>query len=155
MHAIQAERRSGVERRRMTLAAFWRGALQPRRRLGRRASDQLYPIIDWHSPRVLALATTILGLCVLDGVFTIVLLRHGAVEANPVMALFLPHGLPQFAAVKLALTGIGVCVLAACSRMRLFRRIPGEALLYAVVASYLALIVYELKLLEFAPLRAA
>ena len=58
---------------------------------------------------------------------TVMLMRHGAAELNPVMALFLPHNLLWFALVKLALTGAGLCVLVACSRMRLFRRIPGEA----------------------------
>ena len=85
------------------------------------------PIIDWYSPRLLIPVLTILGLCVLDGLLTVMLMKHGAAELNPVMALFLPHNLLWFAFVKLALTGVGLCVLVACSRMRLFRRIPGEA----------------------------
>lgn len=151
MHDLNIERRSGFERRHTTVAAFWRGALQPRRRHGRRTSDQQYPIVDWHSPRVLALVITILGLCVFDGVLTVMLMSHGAVELNPVMALFLPHDLPWFAAVKLALTSVGVGVLVACSRMKLFRAIPGEALLYVVVAGYFALVTYELELLKLLP----
>jgi hypothetical protein len=111
MHAkdrVPHERRSGVERRQMNVAAYWRGALNPRRRFGRRATDRAYPIVDWHSPRVLAL-------------------------------------------VKLILTSIGAAVLVACARMRLFRFLPGEALLYFVVGCYSALVVYELHLLENAP----
>src|SRR5262245_42025361 len=152
MQVHTSDRRSGTERRQMTLAAFWRGALHPRRLAGRRSRDQLYPVIDRHSPRVLALVITILGLCVLDGVLTVTLMSHGAREANPVMALFLPDNLPLFAAVKLALTTVGMVVLVACSRMRLFRRIPGEALLYVVLALYAALVVYELRLLKLLPL---
>lgn len=136
----------------MTLAAFWRGALHPRRLAGRRRRDRLYPVIDWHSPRVLALVITILGLCVLDGVLTVTLMSHGAREANPVMALFLPDNLPLFAAVKLALTTVGIVVLVACSRMRLFRRIPGEAMFYVVLMLYGALVAYELRLLKLLPL---
>jgi Domain of unknown function (DUF5658) len=150
VHKLQSDRRSGVERRRTTLGAYWHGAWRPRRRSGRRTSDQRYPIIDWYSPRVLALALTILGLCVLDGVLTIVLMAHGAHELNPVLALFLPHDLGLFAAVKLSLTSAGVCVLAACSRMKLFRAIPGELFLYVVAAGYAALVVYELRLLGLA-----
>ena len=152
---IQLERRSGVERRHITVLAFWRGARRPRRLTGRRVADQRYPFIDWHSPRVLALVLAVLGLCVLDGVLTLMLMSHGATEVNPVMALFLPHDLEWFAAVKLLLTSAGVSVLAVCSRMTLFRRIPGEAFLYFVVAGYLALIIYELELLKLVPSHGA
>jgi hypothetical protein len=58
-----------------------------------------------------------------------------------------PHSLGWFATVKLALTGLGVAVLAACSRMRLFRSIPGELLLGLVLIGYVVLVTYELKLL--------
>jgi len=46
------------------------------------------------------------------------------------------------------MTGIGCLVLVACSRMRLFRSVPGELMLYGVAAVYIALIVYELHLLD-------
>ena len=108
------------------LAAYWHGARNPRRRDGRRATDRRYAIVDWYSPRLLIPVLTILGLCVLDGMLTVMLMKHGASELNPVMALFLPHNLLWFAFVKLALTGAGLCVLVACSRMQLFRKIPGE-----------------------------
>lgn len=151
MHEFSIERRSGTERRHVTLAAFYRGALNPRRREGRRSSDR-YAIIDWHSPRVLALVLGILGFCVLDGVLTIVLLSHGAREINPLMAKFVPHNLLGFAAVKLALTGAGLCVLVACSRMRLFRRVSGEVFLYGALAAYVALISYQLHMLARVPM---
>ena len=148
MHSTFVERRSGIERRRPTLGAYWRGALTPRRRAGRRASDTFYPIIDWHSPRVFACVMAILMLCVADGVLTVMLLQNGAVEVNPFMAMFVPHSLGWFAAVKLSLTSLGSLVLVACSRMKLFRAIPGEALLGLIFLAYLALVIYELKLLE-------
>jgi hypothetical protein len=136
----------------MSFAAYWHGARSPRRRAGRRASDTIYPIVDWHSPHLLIPALAILAMCVLDGVLTVVLMTHGAAEMNPVMALFLPHNLLGFALVKLTLTGLGVCLLVACSRMRLFRRIRGEFFVYAVLAGYLALITYELRMLDAVPM---
>lgn len=154
MHAkdrVLHERRSGIERRQMTVAAYWRGAWNPRRRFGRRATDRTYPIVDWHSPRVLALVVLILGLSALDGVLTLMLMSQGANEANPIMALFVPHNLGWFAAIKLGLTSIGAAVLVACARMTLFRVIPGEALLYLVVGCYIALVAYELHLLDNPP----
>lgn len=136
----------------MSLAAYWHGAFNPRRRSGRRAGDHHYPVVDWHSPRVFALVLTILVLCTADAVLTVILMSHGATELNPVMALFLPHSLPWFAALKLALTSAGICVLVVCSRMRVFRAIPGEWLLYAVLIGYVVLITYQLRLLDLAQL---
>ncbi|HEY0942387.1 MAG TPA: DUF5658 family protein [Steroidobacter sp.] len=155
MHAkerVTPERRSGVERRHHTLAAYWRGALNPRRRAGRRTSDHNYAIVDWHSPRVLALVMLILGLSMLDGVLTLLLIGQGANEVNPFMALFVPHNLGWFAFIKLSLTSLGAAVLVACARMKLFRLFPGELLLYLVVACYVVLVGYELTLLENPPL---
>lgn len=147
VQAAQAERRAGRERRTRSLIAYWRGALTPRRRSGRRTVDHIYPTIDWHPARVFALVMLILTLCVADGVLTVVLIANGAVEANPVMALFVPHALGWFAAVKLTLTTLGVMVLVACSRMRLFRVFSGEILLYAILACYVALVIYEVHML--------
>jgi hypothetical protein len=146
MHAAATERRSGIERRRFSIGAYWRGARNPRRRAGRRATDKTYPIIDWHSARVFAWVVAILALCVCDGVLTVLLISNGAVEANPFLAKLVPSSLGWFAALKLTLTGGGACVLAACSRMRLFRAISGEVLLALTFAAYVALILYELTL---------
>jgi hypothetical protein len=148
LSATELDRRTGTDRRSTNLAAYWHGARNPRRRGGRRATDRNYPIVDWYSPRLLIPVFTILGLCVLDGMLTVMLMTHGAAELNPVMALFLPHNLLWFAVVKLALTGAGLCVLVACSRMTLFRKIPGVTFVYVVLALYLWLIVYELRMLE-------
>lgn len=87
----------------------------------------------------------------MDGVLTVLLMTRGAAEINPIMALFLPHNLAGFAVTKLTLTALGVGVLVACSRMRLFRKLPGEALLYGVLFAYVALIAYELEMLSHAP----
>ena len=150
MSATEFDRRSGIDRRNQGLAAYWHGARNPRRRGGRRTSDQPYAIVDWHSPRLLIPVFTILCLCVLDGLLTVTLMKHGAAEMNPIMALFLPHDLLWFAFVKLALTGAGLCVLVACSRMKLFRRIPGETFVYVVLWLYCWLVVYELHMLQLA-----
>jgi hypothetical protein len=148
MHATSTERRSGIERRRRSVSAYWTGALNPRRRSGRRAADTFYPIVDWHSPRIFAWAMAILVLCVCDGVLTIVLLANGAVELNPIMAKFVPHSLGWFATIKLSLTSLGAMVLVVCSRMKLFRAIPGEVFMGLIFAGYLVLVLYELKLVE-------
>lgn len=130
------------------MSAFWRGARRPRRLGGRREADRHYPIVDWHSPRVFAWVIAILMLCVADGVLTVFLVSHGATEMNPLMAMFVPNRLGMFAAVKLTLTAGGMIVLVICSKMKLFRAIPGEALLALTFAFYFSLISYELHLFE-------
>jgi hypothetical protein len=143
------DRRSGIDRRTTTFAAFWHGARNPRRRAGRRATDHR-AVIDWHSPRLLIPVFGTLCLSVLDAMLTVMLMKHGAAELNPLMALFVPRNLLLFTLVKIALTGGGLCVLVACSRMRLFRTIPGELIVYAVLGIYVWLIAYELRMLELA-----
>jgi Domain of unknown function (DUF5658) len=148
LSATELDRRSGLDRRSTTFGAYWHGARYPRRRGGRRASDRQYAVIDWYEPRLLIPVMAVLALSLFDGVLTMLLMKHGAAELNPVMALFLPHNLAWFALLKLGLTGGGLCVLVACSRMRLFRRVPGEAIVYAVLGLYVWLVAYELRMLE-------
>jgi hypothetical protein len=148
MQSAFVERRSGVDRRSRTLKAYWHGARNPRRLGGRRVGDAYYPIVDWHSPRVFATVFAILSLCVCDGVLTVLLISHGAVEVNPFMALFVPNSLGWFAAVKLGLTSVGSLVLVACSRMKLFRTISGEVVLGVIFLAYLTLVAYELGLID-------
>jgi hypothetical protein len=51
--------------------------------------------------------------------------------------------------VKLTLTALGATALVACSRMKLFRgAVRGETLLAAIAVGYVALVVYELRLLD-------
>jgi hypothetical protein len=142
------ERRSGVDRRQRSLRAYWWGSLYPRRLGGRRAEDKLYPFIDWHSPRVLAVTIAVLLCCVVDATLTLVLLSHGAVEINPFMALLLPQSPGWFVFAKLTLTAFAMIILVACSQMRLLRIIPGEFALYAVFLTYCSLVYYEFGLLN-------
>ncbi len=141
------ERRCNVERRRPSLASYWVGGVRPRRRQGRRGADRIYPVIDWHQPRVLVPALLIVFLCVADAFLTVTLLHHGAIEANPFMASLLALDVRGFIGAKLLLTATGTLVLVACARMRLFRLLPGEVLLHLVAGGYVALVVYELHLL--------
>jgi len=137
------ERRHSGERRQRSLGAYWQGTQRVRRQAGRRASDRIYPIVDRYSPRVLAAALGIMVLCCCDGALTMQLMGQGAIEANPVMAVLMMAGMGWFNTVKFLLTALGVVVLAACSAMRLFRKIPGELLLYALLGCYLVLVAYE------------
>lgn len=141
------ERRRGGDRRQLTLRSFLRGGITPRRRGGRRAGEQHLPV-DWHQPYLLFFALMILLLSVADAFLTITLIMGGATEANPVMAFILEDHPELFAAVKMGLTGVGVLVLVAVARSRVFRVVRVDAVLQAIFVAYVALIAYEYWLLR-------
>ena len=60
--------------------------------------------IGRHSFMTLAAILLILSLSILDAIFTLDLVSHGAVELNPVMAYYLNHGPLVFFGVKYFLT---------------------------------------------------
>ncbi len=146
----EAERRRASDRRTHTLRSLLAGGLNPRRRGARRAHDNSAVSADWYEPKWLVIALLILLLSAADALLTLTLLQHyGVLEENPIMAA-LVRGDPQFfAAVKFALTAAGVILLTALARVRAFgRRVPVGALLWAVLAGYSALVLYEVWLLQ-------
>ncbi|HLF09900.1 MAG TPA: DUF5658 family protein [Gammaproteobacteria bacterium] len=145
--AIIQERRERNERRRMTLRTFMQGGLTPRRRGGRRIGEHEV-LVDWHEPHLLFLAVTIVLLNVADAFLTVTLITVGAHEANPFLAYIL-NDFPQlFAVVKMSLTGVGVVVLVAMARAKVFRLIRVSTLMHWFLIGYAALIAYEWWLLR-------
>ncbi|MEO8316620.1 MAG: DUF5658 family protein [Pseudomonadota bacterium] len=118
-----------------------------RRRSGRREDDQHAAGLDWHDAHWLGAALLVLLLSITDAFMTITLMRHGAVEANPLMAKALSSGL-AFAFWKVGLTAFGVLVLTAFARFRLFRVIPVGLVLYLAGAGYIVLVTYEFRMLQ-------
>lgn len=141
-------RQSHRDRRARLWHALLYGGMNPRRRTGRRVGDFDRPIIDWHSPWLLASSILILLLCVADGFLTLQLLAGGAIEANPFMALYVYGDAQRFAIVKLALTGAGVVTLVALARFSVFRLMRAQVLVHTVLIAYLALVAYEFLLLD-------
>lgn len=145
--APAVERRRGPDRRRTTLRSFIQGGFTPRRRGGRRAGEQHLPV-DWHEPYLLFLSLMILLLSVADAFLTLTLLTVGATEANPFMAFILNDHPHLFAVVKMGFTGVGVLVLVAVARARLFRIMRVGMVLQGLFVAYVALIIYEWRLLH-------
>lgn len=142
-----ADRRRGVDRRKNPLRSLFIGHFSPRRHGPRRVRDGSIASTDWYEARWMLVAVVILVLCAADAVLTLTLISQGALEANPVMAVFVRGSTGAFAAVKLGLTGVGVILLLAVARMRAFGRLPVGILLYAVLAAYALLVAYELRML--------
>lgn len=90
----------------------------------------------------------ILLLSVADAFLTLTLLTVGATEANPFMAFILNDHPHLFAVVKMGFTGVGVLVLVAVARARLFRIMRVGMVLQGLFVAYVALIIYEWRLLH-------
>ena len=71
------------------------------------------------------------------------LLMAGATEANPIMAFLLEHHPQLFALAKILFTSVGVLLLVAVARSRLFRVMKVGVVLQGLFVAYVALIGYE------------
>jgi hypothetical protein len=142
------ERRQGPDRRRSSFGAVLYGSFNPRRRSPRRGNEANFAAVDWHHPQWLGVSILIVLLSCVDAFLTLTLIDHGAYEVNPVMAPLVAGSPLMFTLAKVGLTGGGVVILTLLARLRAFRRIPIGALLYALLAAYAVLVVYEARLLE-------
>ena len=146
-YAAGTERRRG-ERRRQVLRGLLIGSFRTRRRLPRRANEQMLAAVDWHHPQWLATAILMLLFSSADALLTLELMRRGAHEANPLMRPLVGGSALAFTLVKVGLTAGGVVVLTLLARMRIFGRLPAGLLLYLFLAAYGTLILYEFSLLD-------
>ena len=141
------DRREGYDRRRLSWRSFIRGGVTPRRRTGRRDSE-VHTFVDWHEPHLLFLSIMILLLSVIDALLTLTLLTRGAQEVNPLLAYVLENFPRLFAVVKMTLTGVGVLVLVAMARVKVFRVIRVSSVILWCLLVYMLLIGYEWWLLR-------
>ena len=145
--ALAPDRRRRIDRRSLSLRTFLQGCITPRRRDNRRGNEY-EGLLDWHEPHLMFLAVMILMLSVTDAFLTLNLISKGAEEANPVMAWLLNQAPSLFAGVKMALTGVGIVVLVALAKARIFRVIRISNIIHWCMIGYVALIAYEAWLLS-------
>lgn len=141
---VVACRRELADRRRWSLRCFLYGNFRPRRRDARRDEDHHRFVLDWHEPRVLYVALTVLLLSCTDALFTLNLLMLGAEEANIVMESMLARGVESFLTVKISLTATSVVVLVAAARRKFLGMFRVVRLLQLICLGYVALIGYEI-----------
>lgn len=133
-------RGDGDRRQRPTplLSRFW---LVGRRRGGRRAGEATDVYVDRYRASDWLLVGGVFVLSMLDLVFTLIHLRAGGREANPIMAWALQGGTETFSLLKLGVTTIGLFVLLLHMR---FRRVRG--LLMCMLVLYLGVMGWHLYL---------
>jgi Domain of unknown function (DUF5658) len=141
------ERRRRPERRRRIWWSLLYGSFRPRRRSpARRTQDARYHAIDWHGAHLWAVSISILTFSVADAFLTMNLLSRGAVEVNPLMAAVIGHNVTVFAALKMAITGVGVMLMVFLARYRFMRVVRVEIILYCIFGAYLVLICHEMSM---------
>jgi hypothetical protein len=110
--SIIDERRLMPDRRKQKTFSTTRLLFGGRREIIRRSDDRRkYFYVDLYSHTHFAAIVLILLLSVADAFLTIILLEHGAVEVNPIMAHFIDLGPYVFLSVKYFLTNMGVLIL--------------------------------------------
>ncbi len=123
------------------------GSLRPRRQGPRRRGEHRLAGVDWHHPWWLAVGVLIVALTCADAALTLLLIAHGAYEVNPLLAPLVSRSPALFVLLKVALTGAAIVCLTVLARLRVFGRLPVQAILYGALLGYVVLIVYELSLL--------
>ena len=144
------ERRSGVDRRgtkRLTLRSLlWGGR---REAIRRREDRRKWSYVDRYQQSLFGVIVIILFLSVIDAILTLVLINHGAMEINPVMAFYLGLGPYPFLLVKYALTSAGLVVLVVFrDRFIASQWLKADLLLYGVLAAFLGVVSWEIYLIH-------
>jgi hypothetical protein len=144
------ERRSGIDRR-------WRSQFNRRglfsggrRENGRRYTDRQKAFLaDRYHQSLFGIIVLILLLSVADAVLTVLLISHGAVEINPVMAFYLDVGPYTFLFVKYALTSVGLLILLVCrNRFLNSMGITAGAFIYVALAAFMSVVSWEIYLIS-------
>lgn len=143
----QSERRHSPDRRQFTVRTLEHGLLKPARHHARRSVDRRHAQLDIVDEGAAVLAIALMVLSILDALFTLTLISHGASELNPVMNYFLQFGPWVFVGVKLAVTAIAGVALVATANIRLFGRFRARSALAMCVGLYAGVVVYEIGLL--------
>ena len=111
-YRVNLDRRSGKDRRNRSKSNVVKTLINGHRELARRQNDRNRVVyFDRYSSTSLWLIITILILSIVDAILTVILIRNGAVELNPVMAYYLNISPQIFMFVKYFLTSLSVFIL--------------------------------------------
>lgn len=138
-------KRSLLDRRKQPTPALSRYTVFGRRQTIRRRPDQLKGCyVDRHSSSTLFLVVLVIGLNVLDALFTTMILELKGVELNPVVrAVITIHG-DKFWIWKFFIVSICLIILCLHSKFRLIKTV-----LLGICVIFVAVVVYQITLLVY------
>ena len=143
------ERRSGIDRRRnkpRVLSWYW---IKGRRGVPRRQADRKHPqVIDRYNPKFLLIIIGILLLSILDAVLTLILIKSGAKELNPILDFYLGVSPWLFVFIKYFLTSAAVILILCCKDFYLFKtKTKAKVLFFFLPLPFLLVIPWQLTLI--------
>ena len=136
--------RSNTDRRRLGWKTVVYGLVLSRRRAHRRATDVETLLLDWHHPWLFFLATGTMLLSCADAFLTLQLIQRGMIEANPIMDAILQQSVGLFVSTKLAMTAVGILILASLAKVHFMNRIRTGLFLTSFFSFYACLVCYQL-----------
>lgn len=150
-HSLEYKRRH-FDRRKAKVSIFCRHWLTGRRKAVRRVADRQKSYqIDTYGPKTLVVILVIITLSILDALFTLFLISHGATEVNPIMDYFLDRGPSVFFVAKYMLTAVCLILILAIRNFYLFNTKARVKILYIFfMISFVLVVEWELYLILFA-----
>ena len=147
--SVIMERRSGQDRRKKGMPSLRFFFVGGRREDMRRQEDKnkLF-CVDRYSQSIFGAILVILFLSVADALLTLLLMGHGAIEVNPIMAYYLNIGPYTFLTVKYLLTCLAVLLLLMCQNIFLRTiKIYTRSLFYVIIAAFISVILWQFYLI--------
>jgi hypothetical protein len=146
---MEYDRRTGIDRREQARLNVRMLAGSGHRRIIRRKEDRdRIFLVDQYSPALFLTLLSISFLCIIDALFTLYLLEHGAYEANPIMAYLLNLGPYAFIIPKYVLTIFGILGLLFFRGIVISKlNVNTHALLHFMAWLYVSVIGWELYLI--------
>lgn len=143
------ERRSGKDRRNFQRSLLNRLSYRGMREYVRRAEDrQRITTFDRYPRPLLVAIIGVLGLSLLDGLLTLILIAQGATEINPIMNYFLSHGAEVFLLAKYSFTVLSVGIIVIAKEPIKSRYRVSTGILHVFAAFFGGVVVWECYLLS-------
>lgn len=141
-------RRTCLDRRTLSAKTFFYSIFKGRRREPQRDEERnKFFYKDIYDVKLLVIVLLIVSLSVTDAALTLLILRKGGIELNPVMIWALESSSHTFFATKYLLTVVGLLTVVVHINFRMFRRVSMPRFLAGLLGFYALLVGYEFTLL--------
>lgn len=140
---MESERRILKDRRKQPTPILSRYIFWGRRKEFRRKTDKgRGGYVDRFSPGILFFMTLIIGLNILDAIFTMIILDMGGHELNPIVSSVIFLYGDKFWVWKFAVVSTSLIILCLHSQFRMVK-----AIIFGIALIYLGIISYQLRLI--------
>ena len=141
----ETQRRELPDRRKRPTPILSRFTFWGRRKMLRRKEDQRRGgYVDRYSPSLLFFLLLIVGLNLLDALFTMMILDYGGWEVNPIVRAAIGVYGDRFWVWKFLIVSVNVILLCLHVKFKYVRKI-----ILGICLVYLAIVIYQIRLLAF------